>query len=280
MRLSCGSPNLAPCGLVVGLAERGSRGNARDCDAFFGHFARAQGLGHRLVRDAEKVAVQVGPHPFRLVVGGDAYDGEGLPGDHARADGDVGGGDVRADDGEGLGFTHVLGETGEHDTRPGGAACPQKAPREGVAPGEVVDGARRAGEHRRHLVAVHAHTAEVEHVEHFDIQVLGAGDTIAKGRVVAQSSSACATAFAALRWPEPTEACITMTVGRVASPGCWPRAAARVRRRAALVCVGKHLLRSVFAHNPDAPSGVVGCCASSLSISTVCSIASIVNAVA
>ena len=40
-----------------------------------------------------------------------------------------------------------------------------------------------------------------------------------------KSSSACATAFAALRWPEPTEACITMTVGRAASsgvlaPGC------------------------------------------------------------
>ena len=128
----------------------------------------------------------MGPHAFRLVVGGDAYDGEGLPGDHARADGDVGGGDVRADDGEGLSFAHALGEAGEHDARPGGAASPQKAPREGVAPGEVVDGTRRAGEHRRHLVAVHAHAAEVEHVEHLDVQVLRAGDAIAKGRVVAQ----------------------------------------------------------------------------------------------
>ena len=32
---------LASCGLVVGLAERGARGDARDRDALLGHLARA-----------------------------------------------------------------------------------------------------------------------------------------------------------------------------------------------------------------------------------------------
>ena len=177
---------LATCGFVVFLAKRGAGGNPGDRDTLLGDLARAQGLGHRLVRDAEQIAVKVRPQAFRLVVGGDAYDGEGLPGDHPRTDSDVCGRDVRADDGEGRNLAHMLGETGEHDARPGGAACPQKAPCQGIAPGEVVDGTRRAGEHRRHLVAVHAHAAEVEHVEHFDIQVFGAGDVIAKGGVVAQ----------------------------------------------------------------------------------------------
>ena len=115
--------------------------------------------------------MQVGPQPLGLVVGGDADDGPVLPGKHPRAHRHVRRGDVRADDGQRRALAHVLGEGREHDARPDGAPAPQKAPCEGVAPGEVVDGAGEAGEQRGGLVAVELHAAPVQDVEHLYLHV-------------------------------------------------------------------------------------------------------------
>ncbi|MEI2998271.1 MAG: hypothetical protein V8T51_03270 [Senegalimassilia faecalis] len=43
---------------------------------------------------------------------------------------------------------------------------------------------------------------------------LSAGSAACSSRM---SSNACAIAFAALRWPEPTDVCMTSTSGRSAS---------------------------------------------------------------
>ena len=152
-------------------------------DAVLGHLARTQRLGHRLGRHAEQVGLQVGPQPLRLVVGGHAHDGEVVAGEHPRAHGHVRGRDVRAHHGQRAHGAHVLREGGEHHARPHGAAAPQKTPREGVAPREVVDGTRGAREHGRRLVAVEPDAPEVQDVEHLHVQVGGHLHAGAQGRV-------------------------------------------------------------------------------------------------
>ena len=172
--LVLGKPQLvAHLPLVVRFAEIVARGDAGDEDALLGHLARAERLGHRLACDAEEVRVKVRPQPLGLVVGRHADDGEAHPGQHARADGDVRGGDVRADDGERRPFAHMLGEGGEHDARPHRAAAPQKPARERVAPREVVDRPREAGEQRGGLVPVELDAAPIQDVEHLDVEIGG-----------------------------------------------------------------------------------------------------------
>ena len=160
---------------VVGSAEVLARGNAGDEDALLGHLARAQRLGHRLVRHAEQIGGQVRPEPFGLVVGGHAHDGEVLAGEHARRHRHVRGGDVGAHDGEGLALSDELREGGVHDAVPYGAAAPQKASGEREAPGEIVDGPCGSREQRRGLVPVEHDAPEVEHVEHLHLEVLREG---------------------------------------------------------------------------------------------------------
>ncbi len=159
------SEGLAGLGAVVGSREGGAGGDAGDEDAVLGHAPRAQRLGHGLVGDAEQVGVQMGPQPLGLVVSGHADDGEALARDHASAHGHVGGGDVGGDDGRRPQAAHILGELRVHEARPNGAAAPQKAPGESVAPGEVVEGARPTGEHGGGLVAVEHDAPEIEDVE-------------------------------------------------------------------------------------------------------------------
>ena len=166
---------LAHGGAVVGAAEIVARGDAGDEDALLGHLARAQRLGHRLVRDAEQIGGLVRPEALGLVVGGNAHDGVVLAGQHARRHGHVGGGDVRAHDGQRLPVAHVVGELRVHEVRPDGAAAPQKPSGEREAPGEVVDGTRGAREQRRSVVSVEHDAAVIQHVDHLDVEVVGDG---------------------------------------------------------------------------------------------------------
>ena len=167
---------LARLPLVVGAAEILARGDACDADALLGHAAGAQRLGHGLVRHAEQVGAAVRPEALGLVVGGHAHDGELQAREHARAHGHVRRRDVGAHDGQRAHLAHVLGESGVHDARPGGAAGPQKAAGEREAPGEIVDRARGSREERCGVVAVEHDAAPVQDVDDLDFQVLGDGD--------------------------------------------------------------------------------------------------------
>ena len=166
---------------VIACAEVLARGDAGDADALLGHQARAQRFGHALRCDAEQVAGLMRPEALGLIVGGDAHDGEVLSGEHARRHCHVCRGDVRADDGKRAAFAHQFGELAVHQVRPYAAASPQKPAGKREAPRQVVYGAGRAGEHGSGFVAIEHHTAEIEHVKHFDLKSVREFRHIGKG---------------------------------------------------------------------------------------------------
>ena len=126
----------------------------------------------------------MGPQPFGLVIGRHAEDRVALAGDHAGTHGHVGCRDVRADDGERLLFAYVIGEFGEVDVRPDGSSPPEEPSGERVAPRKIVQGARRAGEQARRMVAVEDVPPEFEDIEHFDFEILGHGEALEQLGVV------------------------------------------------------------------------------------------------
>ena len=76
------------------------------------------GLSHTFGTHAEQVGGAVGPPAFRLVISGNANQGEVLLGNHAGANSGVGGGDMSADNRHGLLLANEFGVFGEHDTCP------------------------------------------------------------------------------------------------------------------------------------------------------------------
>ena len=166
---------------VIACAEILASGDAGDTDALLGHQARAQRFGHAFRCDAEQVARLMRPEALGLIIGGNAHDGEVLPGEHTRCHGYVGCGDVRADDGKRAAFAHQFGELAVHQVRPYAAASPQKPAGKREAPRQVVYRAGRAGEHGSGFVAIEHHATEIEHVKHFDLESVREFRHIGKG---------------------------------------------------------------------------------------------------